>query len=578
LTDVLSYLSSKNIEYKREGNEVLIVCPYCGKQKLSININTGVYKCWKCQAENPESPYVKGHISQLQKEWGDVLPISSPFSNQILKKEESESDFTELAIQQHSNIWNHPSAIKYLFKRGFNEEDIKRFKFGYDVSLGEEWVSIPSFEAGKSVLIKYRKITDNHKDVKKNRREAGGKSILYNGDILKDRSFLEKYNNEIYIAEGEWDCCTMLKHGYENTVGMTVGAGTLKEDWYDDLIQVQRINLILDPDSVGQGSAENVWAKRLGYSRCWNVLLPEGYDINDYFLKFDKDSFDIILASAAQFKIKGVISLQEAFYEMYKKGKNTEQEQVFPLPWESINKKLQGGFRRGRLTVLSGTPGSGKTSMAMQICYHYASQGIPCFIFCMEMPEVELATKIVQLKYDLTIQEVSYNNALSYENDLKDFPLYLGYSSKVTPEIFYNTMIEVRNRYGVEFGVFDNFHRLIRTGKEAEEGKASGMFKDITMDLNIPFLLIGQPRKRNQEQESSTTFVPTRESIKGSSSIPADADEVIIIHRKRLLEDDGSSTFDSKTQIILDKSRYSAGGIVTLNFVGEKSRFDEIIT
>jgi len=51
-------------------------------------------------------------------------------------------------------------------------------------------------------------------------------------------------------------------------------------------------------------------------------------------------------------------------------------------------------------------------------------------------------------------------------------------------------MVEVRNRYGVGIGVFDNLQRMIRSGEEADMGKASGMFKDITMDLNMPFLLI----------------------------------------------------------------------------------------
>lgn len=572
MTDVLSYLDSKNIQYERQGNEVLIVCPYCNKQKLSINIQSGVYKCWHCEALNPESPYVRGHISQLQREWGDILEVSSPFPSKTVKKE-PDPDFTELAEQQHKEIWNHPDAIKYLFTRGFEEEDIKQFHLGYDEDLGEKWIAIPSFEDNKVTLISYRRFTNNDEKIKKYRREKGGKSPLWNGNILKDNT-LGEYNNEVNIAEGQFDGMTLVKHGYKNTVAMTAGAGTLKEEWYDLLLPIQRINLILDPDSVGQGAAENVWAKRLGYNRCWNVLLPEGYDVNKYFLYFNE--FDKILKSATQFRIKNVVSLQEAFYEMYNDNRDEKSEDIFPTPWENVNKKLKGGFRRGRLTVLSGLEGTGKTSWAMQVLYHLSSvYKVPTFMFNMEMNAKELSTKVVQLKWDLTTDEVHKSDALIYEQELGDLPIYFGYSSKVTPEIFYNTMVEVRNRYGVELAIFDNFHRMMRTGREYEEGKASGMFKDITMDLGIPFILIAQPRKKNQEQEADRGFMPTRSTIKGTSALAADADDIILLFRRQLKEGEGNTTFESKTKIIFDKSRFSGGGIVTLEYLGEKSRFIE---
>jgi replicative DNA helicase len=151
---------------------------------------------------------------------------------------------------------------------------------------------------------------------------------------------------------------------------------------------------------------------------------------------------------------------------------------------------------------------------------------------------------------------------------MKGIPIYFGYSSKIKPEVFYHTMEEVRNRYGVQFGVFDNLHRMIRSGEESDMGKASGMFKDLTMDLNIPFLLIAQPRKLNDEK------IPTYDSLKGSSAIPADSDTTILIHRSRD-QTDKNNSFNPEATIIVDKSRYSSGGIMELKLIGEKARFDE---
>ena len=132
-------------------------------------------------------------------------------------------------------------------------------------------------------------------------------------------------------------------------------------------------------------------------------------------------------------------------------------------------------------------------------------------------------------------------------------------------------MKEVRNRYGVAFGVFDNLQLLIRSDKESDIGIASRAFKNLVMDLNVMFCLISQPRKLNSENN------PTMDTLKGSVTIQQDADYVLLIHRKRLkgMEE---GAFDSLTYAINDKARFAAGGTRKLNFIGEKSRFEEITT
>ena len=564
-TDILQYLSEKNIEYKLQGNEALIVCPYCKKEKLSINVNSGVYQCWVCKAENQDSPFVKGHISQLQEYFGDIVPIR--LISKVKNGESKEPDFTDLADRFHIAIFPNKKAMKYLFNRGFDGEDIKRFKFGYVEMKDDEWISIPIYENNICKYLKYRKITDNNQETKKYEREAGGKSLLFNHEAL------EKYD-EVIIIEGEFDCATAIKYGYENAVGLTVGAGTLKEEWYEQLVTKNKIFLCLDSDSAGQNSAKDIWAARLGIYRCWNILLPEDEDVNSFFLKYTKESFDELIKRAKQFKVDGVISIQDALSEMYRMSKDPTRLLTYELPWNNVNRLLNGGLRRGRLTVLGGMPGVGKTSFALQILYHLAIKyKMPSFIFCLEMPEVSLATKIVQLHLDLVDVEVNYHEALIYAQELEDIPVYFGYAPKITPEIFYRTMVEVRNRYGVEIGVFDNLQRMIRSGDESEMGRASGMFKDLTLDLKIPFILVSQPRKRNPEM--SLNQRPTYEDLKGSSAIPADADEVLLLHRNRLKGESASTALEPRTLIIADKSRFSPGGITVLKMVGEKSKFIE---
>jgi KaiC/GvpD/RAD55 family RecA-like ATPase len=563
--DVISYIDSKHIDYKREGNEILIVCPNCGKSKLSININSGLYQCWHCQAEDPGSFYAKGHLSALQEQWGDLVAIK-PVAARIespLKKEEK-VDYSSIVEECHKALLNNKSGLRYLFNRGITEESIKRFKLGFVNKFNQDCLVIPSFEKGIPKLLKYRKLPpDTNTDLPKYIREKGSSSILFNGDVVET-------NDEVIILEGEIDTITLLQNGYENAVGMTGGAGTLKPEWYDVLKEKSKIYLVLDNDPAGQGAAKDVWAARLGLSRCYNVLLPEDMDINEYFKEHSKEDFNKLLDSAQRFKVDGVVSLGDALYQMYLESQDDSNIIKYATPWENVNKLINGGFQKKDLIVLGGAPGTGKTSFALQLAYVFAKQhDMPILNFCVEMGTSSLATKIVQLDRDLAIQEVHYSDALIYAMDLADLPLYLGFAVNIKPEVVANTIREARNRYGIKLAIFDNLHALIRSDKESDIANVSKMFKALTMELDIPIILISQPRKLNSEN------TPTYDDLKGSSAIPADADIVILLHRIRDTKPDGSTSLVPETSVIVDKARLATGGRTRLKFLGEKSRFIE---
>jgi len=561
MSEVLDYLNTKGIKYKLSGSEAVIICPQCGKPKLSLNVNTSLYQCFVCLAEQPDSLFSKGHLSKLKEYYGDIIPIS-PI---VTAEHKPTANFTLQVNRYHDDILINKKALKYLFSRGINIESIKRFKLGFVRMKEQGWIAIPAFKEDTPVFIKYRKLPpDERPDLEKNEREVGGESILFNHNCI------DKYE-ELMIAEGELDAITLIQQGYENVVGTTVGAGTLKSDWYDQLVMKNKLVICFDADPAGQKAARETWATRLGVSKCWNLEYPTGEDTNSYFQKYNKEDFEELLKSASQFKVKGILSLTETLLEMYRRSK-TNYEEVFELPWPSVNRLIGGGFKRTHLIVLGGRPGVGKTSLAIQSAHHFAVRyKMPSLIFCLEMPEVQLATKVIQIHKDLALNEIRYEDALIYLQEMEDIPLYFGYSSKVTPDIFYNTMKEVRDRYGVQFGIFDNLQRMVRDGEESSMSKASGMFKDIAMDLNIPFLLLSQPRKLNTESD------PTYDSLKGSAAIPADSDLVILMHRRRIIEaGDIEERYEPITKIIIDKSRFSSGGSTKLEMIGNKSKFVEV--
>lgn len=573
MSDVLQYLDSKNVSYKIDGQEAKITCPGCNNpEKLSINIQSGVYHCFRCEVKDPDSVFAKGHISKLKEAWGDIVSITPMPATveQEYAPNQQESDFTSLVARYVYNL-NEKSQLakrakRYLFNRGFSESIIEQQQLGVMEMHDQAWIAIPCFEDGIAKLIKYRKlppINENCIITEKCRREKGGKSILYNVDALKEYE-------DIIITEGELDAITLLQHGYPNVVATTGGCGTLSSLWYEQLVIKNKIYICFDTDDDGQGqeASRKIWATRLGKNRVYNIKLPDGYDVNSYFQEYAAEDFDVFYKTAKRFTVSGILSVSDALHKMYNRSLDVDNDNKYALPWAEVNKLIGGGLERQRLTVLGGAAGMGKTTLALQIAYHLAlTHGMPSLFFCLEMPEIALVSKIIQLHYNLVLEEIDYSDALMYAMEIGNIPIYFGYSSAVTPEIFRNTMEEVRNRYGVELGIFDNLQRMIRTGEESDMGAASGLFKDISMDLNIPMILLSQPRKKTGEGS------PTYEDLKGSSAIPADADEVILLHRQRIKDETGHNSFEPRTQIIVDKARFASGGRTYLHYDGARARF-----
>jgi len=90
-------------------------------------------------------------------------------------------------------------------------------------------------------------------------------------------------------------------------------------------------------------------------------------------------------------------------------------------------------------------------------------------------------------------------------------------------------------------------------------------------ELEIPVILVAQPKRIGRDD------VMGIDDLKDSSSIGADADQVIVLWRKKTQQNNDSiSSFEPETLVRVDASRYMPGGETLLNFDGARSTFSEI--
>jgi hypothetical protein len=372
------YIEKKGFEFNVSGDQIVLKrCPFCGDERFHFYIDqgeNGPFLCHKCQE--------RGNLVTLQKHLGDLARYPGPANGNGQRKtsrgiseafpgrdKKNRRPDPKTAIQAHERLLNNPEVMSYVTEaRGIPMETLKHFRLGNTVDRdGSQWLAIPHYQKGELFNIKFRSIPPAEKTF---RRVKDCASVLFNADALEGAG-------EIYIAEGEIDALTRWSLGIKNVVGVTIGAGSFDPEWVDQLKGLKKIFLCYDPDEAGQKGAREV-ARRLGYGRCFNIVLPNGQDINDFF-RSGKDIFDFqgIVNQADRFDVAGVMSIEAGLRGYLERLKQPEQPAGIMTPWPAVNQMIPTGFQPGELTVLSAPPKIGKSSWALQIAWACALRDIP---------------------------------------------------------------------------------------------------------------------------------------------------------------------------------------------------------
>jgi twinkle protein len=572
----LEYIQGKGLEYRMQSRQaVLKICPFCGDQKshFYIDPDEGAFYCHKCQE--------RGNLITLKKHYGDFeerktmnRPHAKPQG--VVRQAFEDKDAPSImpdekkATDAHERLLSDKDAMSYITEtRGISNETVKAFKIGLQIDQGGgRWLTIPHYEKGKLINIKSRSLPPAKKDF---RRVKDCRSILFNGDAI------EKHRDEIYITEGEIDALTLWDQGIQNAVGTTTGAGSFDPLWIDQLQAVKKIILCYDPDEAGQKGSREA-ARRLGYDRCFNVVLPDGQDVNEYFTGgHDLFEFQALVNQARQFDVAGIMTFADGLKKYREEAQRPDQATGIRTGWADVDRIIKTGFMPGELIVLGAPPKIGKSTFALQVITYNALQDIPALFFCLEMRPMKIIQKIVQCHSKS--EEIGLAEIERARIDFKGKPLYLGYCyQRPTLDGIMDTLKAAIKRYGLKLLCFDHLHFLCRSisNQTQEIGLAVQSFKFLAEELEIPIILIAQPRKIQADS------IMTAMDLKDSSSIFSDCDHLIILHRMRKAskgkegEKLQTEAYDPVTMVRIEASRYNSGGECLLYYHGEYSRFDPI--
>lgn len=478
------------------------------------------FKCFSCGAsvdifEHYQTYYNVSFVEAVKMIASDFnMSIDIDVSKDVVKVKQEPA--------QHSCVID--SHIKYLINRGISEDVIKYAGLKSDKKR-DAIVFLYNNELGEHISNKYR-LLDSSSKIKMMFQKGTNANTLYNMDKVD-------VTKPLIICEGEIDCLSLLTCGIYNCVSVPTGVHSsewLKVNW-SWIEQFKEITIWFDNDDAGVKGTREIM-NRLS-NEVVKVARCEGdiSDINELLVKEGSNKVIECLKKATIPLVEGVATLDMI-------------EDFNPYNADKIKFGIEGldrivlGTLFGTLTILTGRPGHGKSTIINQLYIgEPISQGYKTFLFSGELEasnvrhwvlttlanarSLDIHTTREGVEYS-KIREIAKENML---DKLKDnFFLYCD-DNNYTIDYIMTVMSKLAKQNGVKVFVIDNL--MVVEDEDQDEYKSQAnivkKLKAFAKKYNVAVVLVAHPKKTDMEIGNN--------DIMGTSKIPNLADYIAKIER-----------------------------------------------
>lgn len=208
-------------------------------------------------------------------------------------------------------------------------------------------------------------------------------------------------------------------------------------------------------------------------------------------------------------------------------------------PWPDLDRFLQG-LHRGRLYVVGGRPGAGKSVVLTNLAAHWASvHGQHVLFSTIEMPAPELVTRIAAATARIhqsnlnpaRVTERDWQAISEHEGRLRSMPLHICDDAQQTVTAIRSRARTIARRHGIGLVVVDYLQLIAtsqRSGLSRQQalGEVTRALKRLAKELDVPVVTAAQLKRPPDRSNSSPGLADLRES----GDIEADADAVVLLH------------------------------------------------
>jgi replicative DNA helicase len=247
--------------------------------------------------------------------------------------------------------------------------------------------------------------------------------------------------------------------------------------------------------------------------------------------------------------------------------------------------RMTTGLQPGDLIVIAGRPSMGKTTLAINIAENAAvGRKVPAAIFSMEMSSEQLTLRMIaslgrvnqtRLRTGQCSDEdwSRINGAIA---QLSEAPLFVDETPALTPTEVRARARRLKRERGLGLIVVDYLQLMQVSGSKenraTEISEISRGLKALAKELQVPVIALSQ---LNRSVEQRTEKKPVMSDLRESGAIEQDADVIMMIYREEVYEP--NTTRKGIADIIIAKQRNGPVGEVHLTFLGEYTRFENLV-
>ena len=251
------------------------------------------------------------------------------------------------------------------------------------------------------------------------------------------------------------------------------------------------------------------------------------------------------------FKTKGFKSINTAIsasLHQVSDGMNGKRK-VFPTKWARLNKNLLGGLQPGKMYVIAGRPGVGKSAFSNQLIFDVLDknykQKILVLYWSFEMPGYQQILRAgakgsnKQVSELLSVEQKLEMSAYeAFKKEVIKYSHYTIYFNNIPRDMEFvkESNIDVTNKYPDHtiINVYDH-SRLILSEKEQELQKLNEVSKGcmwLQAKMGAINILLSQlNRNIEQEHRAKAQYQPLLTDLFGGDSIGQDAHVVMMLQR-----------------------------------------------
>jgi twinkle protein len=396
-------------------------------------------------------------------------------------------------------------------------------------------------------------------------------------------------NPPLLITEGEIDALTAIEAGYANAVSIPLGAGNyhwIETNW-EYLEQFDSIIICADNDEAGTKMQKEV-LYRLGSWRTKFVDVPYSIttkdgkqihikDLNEVLYYCGKETVAELIQNAKDSPVPTVTDLSEI------EDIDLDSIDGIYTHIRDLDKELMKIFY-GTLTIVSGMPGSGKTSFLYQLICQALDQDKNCWLYSKELPSRMTKNWFNYILAGMrNITEHTNKNGASFykvtyqaKKEINEcykgrWFVYRDDQSNKTADLL-QSMTDVVRKYGVKFLILDNLMTIDMDANENNELRKQtdtiNRLIEFCTKFNVAVILVAHPRKLQNTNDMGLY------DVSGSSNIINLAHRTISM--KRATEKDMAKlggNFNVALKVLKDRIRGRANLTIGIYYDIPSRRF-----